>query len=144
MSDPNALNERWLARERNKVAAYLEAEGCHHGGVAKWPAFAVNGQLALWGIQSTKHTGRVGWWAISGDLPTDYMSSGDGNHPREALRHFAAEWWGVADYMRRGERHPLIEFGEPESWPAMAEELEQRAAALQEYAEDDAVWTNQP
>lgn len=135
--DPDKL---WLAEERQKVLEYLEAEGCRHAGVADWPIFHVDFSLALWPVQSTKHTGRTGWWAISGDVPIDYMSSSDGEDPRDALRHFAAEWEDVASFMRRGESHPTLEMGNPKDWPEMAELLEQRAQALREYADDAEVW----
>jgi len=136
-TDPEKL---WLAEERKKVLDYLAAEGCRHAGVADWPIFYEEPDLALWAVQSTKHSGRTGWWAISGDLPTDYMSSSDGEQPQDALRHFAAEWAEVAGFMRRGEPHPTLETGDPRDWPAMAALLEQRAQALEAYADDEEIW----
>jgi hypothetical protein len=129
----------WVRQERRKVADYLAAEGCRHAGIGDWPAFLVEMHLALWAVQSTIHEGRVGWWAISGDVPTDYMSSSDGEHPREALRHFAALWLDVAEHMQRGEPHPTMEMGDPEDWPEIADALEQRANVLLEYADDEAI-----
>lgn len=136
-TDPERL---WLGEERQKVLDYLAAEGCRHAGLADWPIFHEEPYLALWAVQSTNHSGRTGWWAISGDLPTDYMSSSDGEHPRDALRYFAATWAEVADFMRRGEPHPTLETGDPRDWPVMAELLEQRAQALEEYADDEEIW----
>jgi hypothetical protein len=132
--------EQWVREERRKVVDYLAAEGCRHAGVAEWPAFQVDEHLALWGVQSTRHAGRIGWWAISGDVPTDYMSSSDGDHPRDALRYFAAQWAELAAFMRRGEAHPVLDFGDPREWPAQAETLERRAGLLEEYADDDTIW----
>lgn len=130
----------WLAQERQKVLDYLETEGCRHAGVADWPTFHVEFLLALWSVQSIRHTGRTGWWAISGDVPIDYMSSSEGEDPRDALRHFANEWEDVASYMRRGESHPTLEMGNPRDWPEMAELLEQRAQALREFSDDAEIW----
>lgn len=130
----------WVAAERKKVLGYLVAEGCKHAGVADWPTFYVTPHLALWAVQSTRHVGRTGWWVISGDVPTDYMSSSDGESPQDALRYFAAGWNEVAGYMRRGEPHPQMELGDPKDWPAISEELEQRALALLEYADDPEIW----
>ncbi len=133
----------WAARERRKVTDYLAGEGCRHAGVADWPVFVVEMHLALWGVQSTHHSGRVGWWAISGDVPTDYMSSADAEHPRDALRYFARQWREVATCMRRGQPHPTLELGDPRDWPQMATELEQRARVLEEYADDEAIWAEE-
>lgn len=132
--------EQWIAEERRKVVDYLEIQGCRHAGVADWPAFYIEPHVALWAVQSTRHVGRIGWWAISGDVPTDYMSSSLGEQPRDALRHFSAEWAEVAGYMRRGEEHPTLDLGSPEEWPAMAEMLQQRADVLAAYAADDESW----
>ena len=132
--------EEWVAQERAKVIAYLSSQKCEHAGVGEWPAFHIDPYIALWAVQSPSSPGRIGWWAISGDLPTDYMSSSSGYHPRDALRHFGAEWWSVAESMRRGEEHPLTKMGKPELWPTMAPLLERRAELLKEYADDDSLW----
>ena len=132
--------DAWVRQEREKVVAYLTSQRCEHGGIAEWPAFHVDPYVALWAIQSRTVAGRVGWWAISGDLPTDYMSSSSGYHPREALRHFSAEWVSVAESMRRGEDHPRTKIGAPELWSTMAPLLEKRAQLLREYADDDSLW----
>jgi hypothetical protein len=138
MSQPaSSGEEQWIAEERQKVTEYLEIQGCRHAGVEKWPTFHVEPDLALWAVQSIRHDGRVGWWAISGDVPTDYMSSELGEHPREALRHFSAEWADVADHMRRGVEHPTLNMGTPDQWPALAEMLQSRADALAGYADEE-------
>jgi Domain of unknown function (DUF4826) len=138
MTQPAANGEeKWIAEEREKVIAYLDSQNCRHAGVEKWPTFHVEPDLALWAVQSIKHTGRVGWWAISGDVPTDYMSSTLGEHPRDALRHFSEIWADVADHMRRGKQHPTLDMGLPEEWPTLAEMLQHRADALAEYADED-------
>lgn len=137
MNEPASSEEQWIASERQKVIDYLKLQGCRHAGVETSPTFHVEPDIALWAVQSTIHTGRVGWWAISGDVPTDYMSSTLGEHPREALRHFSAVWADVADHMRRGKPHPNLEMGSPAEWPEMAEMLQQRADALALYADEE-------
>jgi hypothetical protein len=84
--------------------------------------------------------GWVGWWALCGDGPCDYISAASGRHPREALRAFARQWTEVASYMRRGERHPTIDLGTPASWPTLAPLLLRRAELLQSAADDDSEW----
>jgi hypothetical protein len=132
--------EEWVAQEREKVIAYLSSQKCEHAGVGEWPAFHIDPYIALWAVQSPSSPGRIGWWAISGDLPTDYMSSNSGYHPRDALRHFSAEWRSVAESMRRGEEHSRTKIGKPDLWPTMAPLLEKRAELLKEYADDDSLW----
>lgn len=138
MNEPTSREEEaWIAAERRKTLDFLAHEKCRHGGISEWPAFHVFPDLALWAVQSIRHSGRIGWWAISGDVPTDYMSSEQGDHPRDALRHFSALWADVADHLRRGKPHPTIEFGTPDQWPELAEGLQIRADALAAYADDE-------
>lgn len=137
MTPPASSEEQWIAGERRKVLEFLDAQGCRHAGVETWPTFHIEPDFALWAVQSVKHSGRNGWWAISGDVPTDYMSSSLGEHPRDALRHFSAEWSDVADHMRRGVEHPTLNLGTPADWPELAGMLQQRADALTLYAEDE-------
>ena len=141
--EPKESEEVWIERERQKVLDYLESQRCEHAGVGEWPAFHVDPYVALWAIQSISHPGRIGWWAISGDLPTDYMNSDSGYHPRDALRHFSAEWLSVAEHMRRGVEHPRTKIGRPELWPTMAPILEQRSDILKDYADRDDFWEDQ-
>ncbi len=129
--------EQWIAEERQKVLDYLRYQGCRHGGVETFPTFHVEPDLALWAVQSIKHDGRIGWWAISGDVPTDYMSSEEGESPQEALRHFSSEWADVADHMRRGVEHPTMNMGTPDEWPELARMLQARADVLARYADED-------
>lgn len=132
--------EAWVSREREKVVDYLSSQRCEHAGVGEWPAFHVDSYVALWAVQSPTASGQIGWWAISGDLPTDYMSSSSGYHPRDALRHFSAEWMTVAEAMARGEEHPRTKIGPPELWPQMAPLLKSRAEILKDFADDDGIW----
>lgn len=133
-------DEKWIKDERRKVVDYLAFENCRHAGVSDWPTFHAGMHLALWAVQSTKHAGRIGWWVISGDVPTDYMSSADGEQPQDALRHFAAQWAEMADCMKNGQPHPTVEMGDPKEWPKMGVMLAEWATILQEYADDEAIW----
>lgn len=141
MHTPEEIEEQnWLAEERQKVVDYLDLQQCEHAGVAEWPAVHLFPDFALWPVQSTRHAGRTGWWAISGDVPTDYMSSAEGEHPRDALRHFSRQWADVAGHMRRGKEHPVYQFGSPAEWPDIAPLLSARADILADCADDDEIW----
>ena len=79
--------------------------------------------------------GWVGWWAISGDLPTDYCSCEEPRHPRTAARTFAATWRAAADDVR-----PDGTLGETELPASLAEMLRSRADILDDWAKDDENW----
>jgi hypothetical protein len=123
-----------------EVAAYLEREGVVHGELGQWPAWHIAPIAALWAIESKKSPGCVGWWAISGDLPFDYVSASKLKHPRDALRAIAESWLAQSALMARGETDPEISIGPPAEWPSLAPLLRSRASTLLEIAEDDDVW----
>ena len=98
--------------------------------------------LAIWAIESFAAPGSVGWWAISGDAPTDYVSFHDADHPRDAMRHFSRQWAVVSSFMLRGEPHPERAIGTPDQWPELGDLLRRRSQLLQKWADDDAIWSN--
>jgi hypothetical protein len=132
--------DNWISSQRKVVEEYLGREGVDHLGVGEYPAFHVHPYLAVWAVQSKKAPGWVGWWAISGDLPTDYVSRGRIAHPRQALREFAQRWREVSDYMIRGEAHPDVRIGSPNEWPWLGPLLRERADNLQRYVDEADIW----
>jgi hypothetical protein len=68
--------EQWCAEQRDHVVSYLTRQGLQSPSVGDWPAWHVAPSIAVWAVESLKKPGSVGWWAISGDLPTDYTSCG--------------------------------------------------------------------
>ena len=74
----DADEERWCERERERVIAYLKHQRLYHGAVGEWPAWSVHPHVAVWAVESVVRPGWVGWWVISGDLPTDYKIGGAG------------------------------------------------------------------
>jgi hypothetical protein len=87
-----ANDEAWFAAQREKVVDYLQRQGLHHGAVAERPAWHISPHVALWPIGSLIAQESIGWWVISGDLPTDYCSSKYCPRPRDAARHFSETW----------------------------------------------------
>jgi hypothetical protein len=139
--DSHQLDEdAWVAEQRGVVLAYLQREGVQHREVGEWPAWHLLPYLAVWAIESFAAPGRVGWWAISGDAPTDYVSFADADHPREVMRHFARQWAEVSSFMLRGEPHPDTTIGTPDQWPELGDLLHRRAELLRRYADDDSIW----
>lgn len=132
--------DAWVTEQRGAVLRYLEREGIQHGEVSEWPAWHLLPYLAVWAIESFAAPGRVGWWAISGDVPTDYVSFSDANHPREVMRHFARQWAEVSSFMLRSESHPKTTIGTPDQWPELGDLLQRRAELLLSYADNDSIW----
>ena len=83
---------RWEAEQRTTVVSYLDDEGIARAEVGGEPAWAVYPYISLWAVESLKSPGWVGWWAISGDLPTDYCSADGIRDPRSAVRRIAERW----------------------------------------------------
>jgi len=137
MSDDNAREESRIEEHRKEVEDYLQRERVGHLGTGEYPAFHVYPCVALWAVQSKKSPGWVGWWAISGDLPTDHISSSEGRHPREAMRAFSRHWRDVSASMLRGQEHPDCSIGTPDQWPELGDLLRRRAEILQTYADDE-------
>ena len=135
-----ATEELWVAEQRNAVLHYLSGEGVKYRQLGDWPAWHLHPYLAVWAIESYIAPGRMGWWAISGDVPTDYVCFGEVDHPRLVLRHFAREWAEVSSFMLRGEPHPETTIGTPEEWPELGDLLQRRATLLQQFADDDQTW----
>jgi len=132
--------ERWCIERRDEVHYYLEKEGVEFGRIGEWPAWFVAPYVSVWAVESKKAPGSIGWWAICGDLPTDYISSDDANDPRQVLQKIAARWYEVAKYMQNGEPHPTMEIGNPEEWPTLGPLLKSRAEILKEWGNDETLW----
>jgi hypothetical protein len=140
-SEDDTLSENmWIDMERTKVCAYLATTGIEHGGVGDYPAFHIHPYLSVWAVQSKRWPGAIGWWAIGGDMPTDYMSGDDAKHPRQVLEHFSRQWITISDYMSRGEAYPGTNIGRRENWPTLAPLLKSRGEILGEWAADDELW----
>ena len=92
----------WCANERTRVIEYLKQAHLAHGAVGEWPAWHVWPHVALWAIESAARPGWVGWWVISGDLPTDYATCGPERHPREGVRDIAQRWHTAAAQWEQG------------------------------------------
>jgi hypothetical protein len=140
MPKRNIDEEDWLLEEKQTVEEYLKREKIDHLGVGDYPAFHVHPYVALWAVQSKKFPGRIGWWSISGDLPTDYISGDEGRHPREALRAFSRHWEELAACMLRGEKHTDYSIGTPDQWPELGDLLQRRARIIAEWANDESLW----
>ena len=131
--------EQWVTGERRRVKAYLEGQGIVSPNV-EWPAFDVPPHFAIWAVESQRVPGKVGWWAFSGDCPTDYVSE-DGNcHPRNALKLLLERWRAYVPPLKAGTQPAGVRFGDGASPEALGELLESRVGVLAGWFEDDELW----
>ena len=144
MADVDYDDERtandWLSGQRERIEGYLASQGVSHGGVSARPAWFVAPYLSVWAVGSRARSGSTGWWAISGDVPTDYLSAHDASDARAAMLAFARNWQELADKMSRGLADTDVQVGAPEDWSTLAPLLASRAKTLKQFAEDDDVW----
>jgi hypothetical protein len=138
--DDPKIEAQWLSACREEIACYLKREGIMHGEIGEEPAWYVAPYVSIWAIESPANLGSVGWWAISGDLPNDYISSSKTQNPRAAMAAIASLWQEAAQYMVCGERHPAFVIGNGENAEELALLLKSRAEILLDWANDPEVW----
>lgn len=132
-----ADDDSWCAAQRSVVIDYLGRQrGLVHGEVGDYSAWHTSPYISVWAIESVKSPGRVGWWAVAGDLPTDYCGAEHCRHPRLALRRIAEAW--LTQLSATGENQTTI--GETGLAAELAPLLQSRARLLLEFAADDDLW----
>lgn len=138
--DDPEVEAQWIAEQRETVEDYLQREECHHRGVSREPVWHVAPYVAIWTVESLRSPGATGWWAISGDVPTDYLSAHDAHDARSAMAAFADRWHSDSGHMLRGQEPPETHIGPPEQTKELGDLLRRRAQTLKEWAEDDDFW----
>ena len=86
MSDCTDTEYQWRAERRREVLEYLDRQRVKHGRLGEAPAWHVYPHLSLWAVESAQSPGRVGWWVICGDCPTDYVTCSGDRAPRTMSR----------------------------------------------------------
>ena len=137
--DPD-IEAQWLSERREEISGYLKHEGVMHGGVDAEPAWHVAPYASVWAIRSLAAPASVGWWAISGDMPNDYVSASKAQSPREAVQFIASLWKEAAGYMSRGEQHPTFVIGAGDRNEELGPLLASRAGLLLDWAGDPEAW----
>jgi len=138
--DAPAVEEQWCGERHAQVIEYLQRQGVKHGRIGEWPAWHLAPYVSIWAIESAARPEWVGWWVVSGDLPTDYISADKIKHPREAMRAIAQRWLEVSGYVKRGQKHPSIQVGRAEDQAELTLLLEKRGNLLLKWANDDSFW----
>jgi uncharacterized protein DUF4826 len=126
----------WVAQQRQIVIDYLASQQCEHNGVSLEPRWFVSPYVAVWAVRSKANPEWVGWWAISGDLPTDYMTAAGQGSTGDVLIAFANLWRAAAERMTDGEQLDRYTVGDPSRAKELAPLLQSRADLLHEWCED--------
>ena len=133
-----AEQDAWCDARREDVIEHLaQQEGLTHGEVGDWPAWHFAPYVSLWAVESVASPGMVGWWAIAGDVPTDYCSAADCQHPRLAVARIAETWLDAVANTEPGAETLAGTSLAASLGPTVAG----RAALLLKMAADDSAWT---
>ena len=133
-------DEIWIRAQREELQAYLAGEGVVHGGIDPDPEWYEPEVIAIWSVRSATAPERRGWWAVTGDVPTDYLGAGEAADARAALTRISARWREAAEHMAEGRAPEAFSIGAPEDWPELAPMLKSRADTLAEWAADPELW----
>lgn len=140
--DPKVEN-CWCDAQRAIVTDFLRLQTVNHGRIGDWPAWHVVPYAAIWAVESAVRPDWIGWWSISGDLPTDYISSAEVSppqHPRKAMRVIAEQWLKQVEAWNDGRNYEGIRIAGPHSHREWATLLGARASLLLDWSNDDSVW----
>jgi hypothetical protein len=111
-----------------------------HGALSEEPLSYCGGLACVYAIDAPNQPGTVGWWAISGDLPTTYLPATEIPDPRAFLRTVSQRWNAAITAMERGDPPSDITIGKPKDWPHIIPLLRYRADTLEFWADDDSAW----
>lgn len=88
----NKEENEFLQRARNEVVQYLTHFNVPFSKISLAPDWFLIPYIAIWRVFGERSNTQPGWFAISGDVPTDYVSSSDAHDARQAMRHFSRLW----------------------------------------------------
>lgn len=141
--DDPEIEEAWCDERRADVADYLGRQRVASGRIGEWPAWHIAPYVSIWAIESGETPGAIGWWVISGDLPTDYISGHDAKDPRQALRAFADRWTEAAEEIAEGTCPPDFQIGRTsDERKSLAPLLSARAELLADFADREEIWSD--
>lgn len=127
--------ENWLDEQQEVAHQYMKRTGTNYGSIEHTPSFYVSPYVAVWAVESGKTHDAIGWWVITGDLPTDYVSSNGISSAREAIIAFSKRWLNSVNMHKNGKVDPTITLSDE-----TADLLESRAQILAEWASDETMW----
>ena len=125
-----------MEAQRQVVVNHLSVEKVEHGGVSLEPRWFLSPYIAIWAVRSKDQPDRIGWWAISGDLPTDYITCSHERDDADVLLSFSRAWKQLAADMAAGVPRPDYQIGPPGREKEFAPLLLARAEMLERFAKD--------
>jgi hypothetical protein len=138
--DNEAVLEGWCAQQRAIALDYLSRQPVEFGELGKWPGWHVAPYVAVWAVESVAAPGKVGWWVITGDLPTDYTSGAGTPDPRAAVTVFSLRWAEAAGAMEQGKAPEDLAVGSPDDAAELGAILRKKAQFLSHCANDESAW----
>jgi hypothetical protein len=126
----------WAGAQRERIVEYLASQRVDHGGVSLGPRWFLSPYVAVWAVRSNANPDQIGWWAISGDLPTDYITCTDERDDADVLLSFSRQWKEAAAQMSAGKQVPGYRIGPPGGEKELAPLLLSRAELLEDFAND--------
>ena len=138
--DNPEVEEQWCLEQNAHALAYFDSIGLKRGEFSEWPAAFIAPIFAIWAVESGSAPGKIGWWVITGDLPTDYISGTGAPDPRVAVSKFAEKWSGWVEAVECGAPPTDYTIGEPSEAPDLAALLKTRAQFLKKLDDEEAFW----
>lgn len=126
----------WAGAQRERVVEYLASQHVDHAGVSYEPRWFLAPYVALWAVCSKANPDASGWWAISSDLPTDYIKCNHERDDADVLLSFSRQWKEAAAQMSVGKQVPGYRVGPAGGEKELAPLLLSRAEFLEDFAND--------
>lgn len=90
--------QEWVREQYQEATKYLATQGLVTDSVIVEESRYLIPFLAIWKLKVIDGSY---FWAISGDLPTDYNTIDAAPNAREAARHFSLKWQMQAENLRK-------------------------------------------
>jgi len=137
--DDPVVEAAWFQTARKHIGEYLHRQRVPSDHLPAGPVWAVVPYVSLWHVLGTR-TRTPAFWAIYGDLPTDFIPFDTAPTARDALRAFGERWDTVSEDLLAGRQHPTIHIGNPSELGQLGALLPARAAILRQWASDSDLW----
>ncbi|WP_157957809.1 DUF4826 family protein [Aliidiomarina celeris] len=125
-------HNEWVREKFQAANAFLAQHGVLTERVLTKDSRYMAPLVAIWKFSIQGVTDKV--WAVSGEVPTDYMDASAAATPRDALRYFCYRWQQKADMILNGDTPPDAQ------QKAIAEEFIKNAERLYPLTENNAMW----
>ncbi|MBU3023094.1 DUF4826 family protein [Aestuariibacter sp. A3R04] len=124
--------KEWINQQLQKANKHLAENGIVVSTVDEKVSRYLLPFFAVWKVKASDNKF---YWALSGDLPADFIAGDNAKNAREALRHFALSWQIKAENLVRSGIADQTQM-------QFAGILQNRAEKLHDFAEEDAIWRN--